>query len=93
MKEIELEDVLLDNKENKKENNSSSSESEIYNFTLKEESDIIKADIQLLKEMGYNEKVINKIYILIRPENIERAIDLMTPINGIYHHEFYEKLL
>ena len=90
MKEIELEDVLIDTKENQNENDSLSSKSEIENFTLKEESELIKADIQLLKEMGYNEKVINKIYILIRPENIERAIDLMTPINGIYHHDFYE---
>ena len=27
-------------------------------------------------------------YILLRPENIERAIDYMTEIDGIYQHNF-----
>ena len=35
-------------------------------------------------------KMINKIYILLRPENLERAIELMTQVNGIYQHEFFD---
>ena len=38
--------------------------------------------------MGFEKKMINKVYILLRPENIERAIDYMTEINGIYQHNF-----
>ena len=34
--------------------------------------------------------MINKVYILLRPENIERAIDYMTEIDGIYQHNFFE---
>jgi len=32
--------------------------------------------------------MINKVYILLRPENIERAIDYMTEIDGVYQHDF-----
>ena len=38
--------------------------------------------------MGFDKKMINKVYILLRPENIERAIDYMTEINGIYQHNY-----
>ena len=50
----------------------------------------IKADIQLLQEMGYDKKMINKVYILLQPPNIERAIDYMSEINGIFQHDFVE---
>ena len=38
--------------------------------------------------MGFDKKMINKVYILLRPENIGRAIDYMTEIDGIYQHNF-----
>ena len=74
---------------NTKLEDSSICESQMSDLIIKKESDYIKADIQTLKEMGYNKKMINKVYIILKPENIERAIDIMTPINGIYHHDFY----
>ena len=40
--------------------------------------------------MGFDKKIINKVYILLRPENIERAIDYMTEIDGIYQHDFIQ---
>ena len=55
-----------------------------------EEGQQIKADIDLLKNMGFEQKMINKVYILLRPENIERAIDYMTEIDGIYQHDFFQ---
>ena len=48
----------------------------------------IKNDIDLLNSMGFDKTMINKVYILLRPVNIERAFDYMTEINGIYQHEF-----
>ena len=39
--------------------------------------------------MGFDEKMINKVYILLRPQNIDGAIDYMTEINGIYNHNFF----
>ena len=45
-------------------------------------------DFKLLREMGYDRKMINKIYAILRPENIERAIDYMTEIGGLYQHNF-----
>ena len=50
------------------------------------------SDISLLKEMCYDQKIINKVYIFLSPPNIETAIDIMTPINNIYQHEFYENI-
>ena len=63
-------------------------EDEINEFLDKDEGQNIKADIELLKNMGFDKKMINKVYILLRPENIERAIDYMTEIDGIYQHDF-----
>ena len=63
-------------------------EDEINEFLDKDEAKSIKADIELLNNMGFDKKMINKVYILLRPENIERAIDYMTEIDGIYQHDF-----
>ena len=63
-------------------------EDEINEFLDKEEGKSIKADIELLNNMGFDKKMMNKVYILLRPENIERAIDYMTEIDGIYQHDF-----
>ena len=60
------------------------------NFLKEHEGELIVSDIQILKGMGYDKKMINKIYILLQPENIERAIDLMTQTDGIYQHNFFE---
>ena len=55
-----------------------------------EEGKNIKADIELLNSMGFNKKMINKVYLIFKPENIERAVDYMTEIYGVYQHIFIE---
>ena len=81
---IDVEENLIESNER----NSFMIEDEINNFLDKDEGRNIKADIELLKNMGFDKKMINKVYILLRPENIERAIDYMTEIDGIYQHDF-----
>ena len=65
-------------------------EIQMNQFLKEHEGEMIASDILLLQDMGYDKKMINKIYILLRPENLERAIELMTQVNGIYQHEFFE---
>ena len=81
---IDVEEDLIESNER----NSMIVEDELNNFFDKEEGQNIKLDIELLNNMGYDKKMINKVYILLRPENIERAIDYMTEIDGIYQHDF-----
>ena len=81
---IDVEENLIE----PNKNNSYIIEDEINVFLDKEERKSIKADIELLNNMGFDKKMMNKVYILLRPENIERAIDYMTEINGIYQHNF-----
>ena len=83
---INVEENLID----QSEANSTLIENEIENFLGTTEGHKIISDIELLKEMGFDEKMINKVYILLRPQNIDRAIDYMTEINGIYNHNFFE---
>ena len=64
-------------------------EHELLDILDSQEGKIIKSDIEVLKSMGFDEKMINKVYILLRPPNIERAIDYMTEIDGIYQHDFF----
>ena len=65
-------------------------ENEMKTFMETEEGERIKADIDLLIELGYDKKMINKVYILLRPEHLDRAIDYMTEENGVYQHDFFE---
>ena len=65
-------------------------ESQISNLLATEEGEKMKTDIKLLQDMGYDRKMINKVYILLHPENIDRAIDYMSEINGIFQHNFFE---
>ena len=65
-------------------------ENQMEKFKEEHEGDIILNDILLLEEMGYDKKMINKVYILLQPENIERALDYLTEIDGIYQHNYLE---
>ena len=47
-------------------------------------------DITLLKEMGFDGGMIRKVEIFLKPNNITGAIDLMTEVDGIYQHDFYD---
>jgi len=38
--------------------------------------------------MGFNKNIINKVYIILRPENIDRAIVYMSKVDGRYQHNF-----
>ena len=68
--------------------NSNLIDSEMDDFLGTEEGKHIQADIELLNSMGFDKKMINKVYILLSPANIERAIDYMTEVDGIYQHDF-----
>ena len=45
-------------------------DNEIKDFLESSEGQNIKSDIDLLVQMGFDKKMINKVYILLRPENI-----------------------
>ena len=68
--------------------NSNLIDSEMDDFLGTEEGKHIQADIELLNSMGFDKKMINKVYILLSPANIERAIDYMTEVDGIYQYDF-----
>ena len=65
-------------------------EEEMKNFMVIHEGEHIINDIELLRNMGYDNRMINKVYILLNPESLERAIDYMTEVDGIYQHDFFE---
>ena len=63
-------------------------DNQINDLLITNEGQNIKSDIDLLVQMGFDKKMINKVYILLRPENIDRAIEYMTEVDGIYQHDF-----
>ena len=83
---INVEENLIE----KEKNASIIIENEIENLLNSNEGQKIKSDIELLIQMGYDKKMINKVYILLKPPNIDRAIEYMTEVNGIYQHDFIE---
>ena len=82
--------MLIDVEENliPQSRNTTMIDDQIENFLETNEGQNIKADIDLLNEMGFDKKMINKVYILLRPANLERAIDYMSETDGIYQHNF-----
>ena len=84
MMSINVKDNLIDGEER----NTIFIENELDNILETNEGQNIKADIETLSIMGFDKKMINKVYILLRPANIERAIDYMTEFDGIYQHNF-----
>ena len=84
---IDVEENLINPPER---TNSISIDNEIENLLDTDEGQNIRSDIELLKEMGFNKKMINKVYILLRPANIQNAIEFMIEINNKYQHNFMQ---
>lgn len=63
---------------------------EINNYEQSHPGQHIKSDINILIDMGFDKKMVNKVYLLLMPPNLERALDYMTEINGIMQHAFFE---
>ena len=48
-------------------------------------------DLSLIVEMGYDLKMAKKVYILLKPKDINEAIDFLSQENDIYQHDFMER--
>ena len=53
------------------------------------EDEITNQEFKLKDMINKEEKIIKKVYIFLRPLNIEQAILYMTQEKEIYQHEFY----
>jgi hypothetical protein len=51
-----------------------------------------KKDIIFLIKSGYDKKMIIKLYIFLKPSNINEAIHYLSKENGIYQHIFYSSI-
>ena len=47
-------------------------------------------DEQALIDMGFDSGMVRKVYLFLKPNNINEAIELMTEVNGVYQHDYYE---
>ena len=52
---------------------------------------INEGDLNNIVAMGYNPKMAKKVYILLKPHDINEAIDFLTEEDGIYQHDFMER--
>ena len=50
----------------------------------------VEKDMQTILSMGYDEKMIRKVYIILKPNEINEALDYLSQEDGIYHHDFME---
>ena len=50
----------------------------------------IEKDMQTILSMGYDEKMIRKVYIILKPSDINEALDYLSQSDGIYHYDFME---
>ena len=60
------------------------------NFDFVPPNDQVEENIAILYDMGFKLSMINKVYLLLKPNSIEEAIRYLTEDNGIYQHHFYE---
>ena len=50
-----------------------------------------KADMDTILSMGYNGKMVRKVYIFLKPNDINEALDFLSQQDGVYHHDFMER--
>ena len=50
-----------------------------------------RKDMNTILSMGYDGKMMRKIYIFLKPNDINEALDYMSKQDGIYHHDFMER--
>ena len=48
-------------------------------------------DLNNIIKMGYDPKMAKKVYILLKPHDINEAIDFLTEEDDIYQHDFMER--
>lgn len=46
-------------------------------------------DEKSLIEMGFDEIMVKKVYMFLKPRHIIAAIELMTEVEGIMQHDYY----
>ena len=66
---------------------------EKFHLLMQEEGINIKADIEKLYVMGFDIKMVNKVYMILRPESIERAVDYMTEIKVFINTNFSKAII
>ena len=78
------------NKNNKEINEDFSNYSISSNLTFYEKlNNETKKDILFLIKSGYDKKMIIKLYIFLKPANVNEAIHYLTKNKGIYQHIFF----
>ena len=83
--------IFIKSKSSEKNEESSNNISFSSNNTFYEKLDSeTKRDIIFLIKSGYNKRIIIKLYILLKPSNLDEAVNYLTMENGVYQHEFYE---
>lgn len=87
-----LEENLIENNE-KKESLSSVKLKDLDSTLLIEEKFDPKNqdDLNLIINMGYDEKMAKKVYTLLNPVDINEALDFLTIENDVYQHDFMER--
>ena len=49
-----------------------------------------KKDMDYILSLGYDGKIMRKVYMLLKPNDINEALDYLNKEDGIYHHDFME---
>lgn len=71
----------IDNTENNEDNND-------LDLAIDEK---YKADLDILINLGYDSKLVKKIFIFLKPNDINDALDYMEERDGFIQHQFMEK--
>ena len=49
-----------------------------------------KKDMDYILSLGYDGKIMRKVYMFLKPNDINEALDYLNKEDGIYHHDFME---
>ena len=49
----------------------------------------IKVDIHKLIDLGYDRKMVVKLYLIMNPIDLNEAIEYLSKKNGLYQHKFH----
>ena len=57
----------------------------------KKSNSVFKEDMDKILALGYDEKMIRKVYLFFKPGDINEALDYLSQKDGVYNHDFIER--
>ena len=84
-------DIEENNEKDEKDITEKKIEKDISIKVNKKSNSVFKEDMDKILALGYDEKMVRKVYLFFKPGDINEALDYLSQKDGVYNHDFIER--